>query len=283
MLRISKDITKKQYWSIKPVFSIELHIKDMLLLEKIQKFFGVGKIIIRNSTNKFSAIYSVQSVKEINSVIIPHFLNYSLLTQKQINFELFCRALNLINKKEHLNIEGIKKIVRIRASMNQGLTKDLKEYFPNIIPVKRPLKKNNEIKDPYWLTGFVDAEGCFYIKPVTIKSKIVRFSLVFFISQHSKDSLLMNQILDYMKCGLIEEPISRKETRYIIYRFSDHINNIIPFFTKYALLSSKRLDFRDFCKVSYLLKEKNILKEENILKIQLIKSNMNKNRNNFED
>jgi len=124
----------------------------------------------------------------------------------------------------------------------------------------------------------VDAEGCFYIKPVKRKSKVVRFSLVFSISQHSRDLLLMDHILHYMQCGLIEEPVSRKEIRYVVYKFSDQLNKVIPFFKKYPLLSIKHLDFLDFYKVSSLLKEKDNLKEKDILNIQLIKSNMNKYR-----
>jgi len=197
IIRISKNKTKKDSWIIKPMFSIELHLRDLFLLENIQKFFGVGYIIIRNrkNENKKSVIYSVQSVKDINDIIIPHFTKYPLLTQKHINFKLFSLAINIVNNKEHLNIEGVKKILTIRASMNKGLTKQLKEEFPDLIPMDiNKIVVNNKIKDPNWLTGFVDAEGCFYIKPVSVKLKIVKYSLVFSISQHSKDLLLMKKI-----------------------------------------------------------------------------------------
>jgi len=93
-----------------------------------------------------------------------------LLTKKQIDFGYFCLILDLINKKEHLQIEGVKKIVNIRASMNKGLTENLNKKFSDIIPVEMFFKINNDIKHSYWLIGFVDAEGCFYIKP--IKKKI---------------------------------------------------------------------------------------------------------------
>jgi hypothetical protein len=59
-------------------------------------------------------------------------------------------------------------------------------------------------------------------------------------------------------------------------------NKIIPFFEKYPLLSIKRLDFQDFCKVSCILKEKNFLNEEDNLKIKIIKSNMNSGRKIFK-
>jgi len=43
-----------------------------------------------------------------------------------------------MSQKEHLNLEGIIKIISIRASMNTGLSSELKVAFPNIIPVSRP-------------------------------------------------------------------------------------------------------------------------------------------------
>jgi len=88
----------------------------------------------------------------------------------------------------------------------------------------------------------------------------------------------MNNILNYIQCGIIETPKLRKEVRFVVYGFNDHLEKIIPFFEKYRLLSSKYLDFLDYKKVSFLLKDKCILNKENILNIQCIKSNMNKNR-----
>jgi len=54
-----------------------------------------------------------------------------------------------MNRKEHLTIEGLHKIVAIKASINLGLSNDLKTAFPGIIPIKRPLIQNQKILDPY--------------------------------------------------------------------------------------------------------------------------------------
>jgi hypothetical protein len=42
-----------------------------------------------------------------------------------------------MNRKEHLTLNGLKKIVRIRASMNRGLTAELIAAFPNLLPAPR--------------------------------------------------------------------------------------------------------------------------------------------------
>lgn len=57
-------------------------------------------------------------------MIIPHFNNYTLLTQKRADFELFKLVIELINRKEHLTSEGIEKIISIKASINRGLSKE---------------------------------------------------------------------------------------------------------------------------------------------------------------
>jgi len=52
------------------------------------------------------------------------------------------------DKKKHLTLEGLQKIVNIRASMNKGHTPVLKAAFPNTIPAPRVLIEDKKIKDP---------------------------------------------------------------------------------------------------------------------------------------
>jgi len=66
----------------------------------------------------------------------------------------------------------------------------------------------------------------------------------------------MNEILNFMKCGLLETPNTRKEIRFVVYKFKDHIEKIIPFFKNYNLLGSKFFDYQDFSKV--LLEKKKL-------------------------
>jgi len=43
-----------------------------------------------------------------------------------------------MQKGEHLTVEGLQKIINIRASINKGLSPLLKEAFPNSVAVTRP-------------------------------------------------------------------------------------------------------------------------------------------------
>jgi LAGLIDADG endonuclease len=103
----------------------------------MRKFFNVGSIKIRIRKGKSYAIYSIQSLKSLTNIIIPHFKKYPLITQKKADFELFCKIIHLMNNKEHLTEQGFFKLLSIKASLNKGLSNKIKELFPNIIPEKR--------------------------------------------------------------------------------------------------------------------------------------------------
>jgi hypothetical protein len=182
-------------------------------------------------------------------------------------------------KKEHLNIKGVIKIVSIRACMNNGLSSKLKKAFPEITLIKRPIIDSHEIRNPLWLRGFVDGEGCFYIKlkkPLISKTQIF---LVFSISQHVRDLLLFESIIKYLNCGVIEQVYTRPDSiTLVVYNFNDIIDKILPFFVINPLLSEKSLDFISFNKVAMLKKEKFYLTEEDLIMIKEIKSGMNAGR-----
>ena len=129
------------------------------MLKNIQATLGVGKIYSPRTATKQ---YRVTSVKDLQ-VIVNHLDNYPLITKKRSDYELFKLAINLIENKEHLTTEGLEKLVSIRASLNLGLTPDLKLAYPNITPYSKLKFWPCDIKDPNWLAGFTSGEGCFFI------------------------------------------------------------------------------------------------------------------------
>jgi len=42
-----------------------------------------------------------------------------------------------MSENKHTTLDGLKEILEYRASLNWGLSKNLKEYFPYIVPIKR--------------------------------------------------------------------------------------------------------------------------------------------------
>jgi hypothetical protein len=103
-------------------------------------------------------------------------------------------VVDLLNKGEHLRLEGLHKIVSIRASINKGLTPELEAAFPDIVPVERPLVAPGNL-GPNWVAGFVTGEGCFFIEIKNSKTKIgFSVGLRFSITQHSRDTILFDNL-----------------------------------------------------------------------------------------
>ena len=264
-----------------------IHKKDLHLLKAIQCFFN-GAGIIREMKDDL-VILMVRSLDEITNIIIPHFDKYPLLTQKYADYLLFKQVAAMMGQKEHLTqgVFFLEKIVSIKASVNLGLPDSLKAAFPaaklarrDINPVPRPEIDGQLLKalNSDWISGFSSAEGCFLIsmgQSATHKTGSL-VQLVFQITQHSRDRVLMKSIVDYLGCGRIRE---RGDYVDVIFsKFSDNLNIIIPMFREHPILGTKALDFEDWQKVSNLMHNKVHLTSEGLEQIRLIKSGMNSGR-----
>nr|YP_009262082.1 LAGLIDADG endonuclease [Chrysoporthe deuterocubensis]AMX22157.1 LAGLIDADG endonuclease [Chrysoporthe deuterocubensis] len=276
-LIISKNPRHTLGWSVKLVFNIHLHSKDLDLLYLIQRFFCVGNVTLHGD----AAVYQVTKLSDL-ACIIEHFNNYPLKTQKYADFLLFKQAFDVIYSKEHLTKDGLIKLISLRACLNKGLPERLEVAFPNITPVLRPLVpkttlESNKSEFNYWMAGFVTGEGCFFVK--TSKSKThklgISVTLNFIIVQNIRDAFLMESFVDFFGCGSFSIAEKSGIARFTVSNFSKIVDVIIPIFEEYPVLGEKAKDFKDFKEVSVLIKSKAHLNSEGLNKILLIKSNMN--------
>lgn len=246
-------------WYPRPVFSIELHKRDLPLLKGIQAFFGGGGDICVRSNRNGSAILKFSELEILREVIIPHFIKYPLLTQKRADFELFAKAVYLISAKTHLTGEGLREIVALRFGKGTKIPADLLEAFPDIIPVSIPFSEPREFT-PHWIAGFTDAEGCFDLDIYKARTSVgfgvtLRFRLV----QHARDAKLINSLVSYLGCGTFWLGASNEGAVLNVRRLSDISNIIIPFFNKYPLHGkNKKFDFLDLCRVAGIMNKKKI-------------------------
>ena len=208
-----------------------------MILELIQNYFGgIGKI---SKQGKDSIRYRVTSPQDLINVIWPHFEKYPLLTQKWDYFVLFKQAVDLMNRKEHLTLEGLLKIIAIKASLNLGLSTILKTTFSDIVPVLRPVVQVPQNFNPYWFAGFASGEACFIIPIIKSSSTKIGFQvqLKFKLVQHSRDEKLMRSLVEFFGCGNVYK--DREIIEFIISKNKDLTSKLIPFFDKYKIWGVK--------------------------------------------
>ena len=156
---ITRDPVNKTGWRVKPAFEIGLHKKDLALLKLIQNYFN--KVGIISLQSKDLVRFRVFTLKDLMT-IINHFDQYPLLTQKRTDFEFLKKIILMMGNKEHITLEGFRGIVAIRCSLNKGLSEKLKQNFPDIVPVPRPIVQPSKIFHSHWIAGFASGDGCFH-------------------------------------------------------------------------------------------------------------------------
>jgi len=66
----------------------------------------------------------------------------------------------------------------------------------------------------------------------------------------------MQNLMAQLGCGFIKVNKDKSLVYFVVTKFSDVHDTIIPHFTKHPLQGTKKLDFIDFCKVAELMKLK---------------------------
>ena len=88
----------------------------------------------------------------------------------------------------------------------------------------------------------------------------------------------MESLVNFLGCGSIVQNNTRYLVEFVVTRFSDIQEKIIPFFVKYSLQGIKSLNLYDFIQAAELIKNKAHLNPEGLKKIKQIKEGMNKRR-----
>ena len=264
--------------SVRAIFQISLHRKDKVLLERLKDFFKVGRVAMRSDD---AVVYEVSSLKDLQ-VILNHLEAYPLITDKWADLQLFKQVIELMKNQEHLTQEGLAQIVNIKASMNFGtISEAIMSLFSSIEPVKRPERTDFTIYDPYWVVGYVEGEGMFFVNIYKRKDTVLGegVKLVFKITQDKRNIALLESFTSVFSTGKVSQPPTTAQPMDFMITGLAHITkNLIPFFQAYPLEGAKKDDFEDFLKVGELMKSKSHLNKKGLEQIRLIKSGMNSNR-----
>jgi len=101
---------------------------------------------------------------------------------------------------------------------------------------------NNNI-NPWFFTGFTDAEGCFQvtIKESQKNQSIWKTSLTFQIKLHIKDIALLNEIKQTLGIGSVTIH-SKNTANFNVYSIRE-MQVLVYHFVKYPLITAKYSDF----------------------------------------
>ena len=102
-------------FQVLPEFTVVQHRRDIQLLYALKGFFGCG-VVRTNHAERMA--FRVRGLDQLNERVVPFFEQHSLRSKKKIDFLKFRKILQLMNKGEHLNAEGLTEIRAIASSMN---------------------------------------------------------------------------------------------------------------------------------------------------------------------
>jgi hypothetical protein len=139
-----------------------------------------------------------------------------------------------------------------------------------------------------WITGFVDGEGCFSIHVVKQPHREKRrgyktgFQVAhqFVVTQGAKSIECLQMMHEYFGVGRLHcnhRYDNHKEHlyQYVVGKRSDLIETIIPFFRRYSLRTSKRIDFEKFVRCMRVIETNAHLTHRGLLEIVEIMQTMN--------
>ena len=127
------------------------------------------------------------------------------------------------------------------------------------------LNKKRNIHE--YISGYVDGEGCFSISFSKREKFLVGFETKpsFSVSQNEDRAQILFLMQKVFKCGFIRRDYSDKTLKYEVRSLNELINNIIPHFEKYPLLSEKQKDFKFFKQIC-LFMQRNLHRDKTGLK-----------------
>jgi hypothetical protein len=122
----------KVNWQV--VMSFNVSQKDPRVLYLLKQELGCGIIKVRKIDNIHSI--DVTNPQDIIQKVIPYFQKYPLQSDsKKKNFSIFCSIAKLMDKGEHRNLIGLKKILKLRERINEGKGRKRKYGIIDIFPV----------------------------------------------------------------------------------------------------------------------------------------------------
>lgn len=237
-------------------FKITQSTYNLRMLYFIKKQLGAGSV--NTTANNQKADFRIRDRKTIGSIIIPIFEKYPLLTSKYHSYEKFKKAYYIL---ENTNLSTKEKDNLLLELQSQQMPNNY--ISPAWKLVNSSINNTNEAKlvmSKYWLIGFTEAEGSFYL----VSKDPTRIVHAFEITQ-KLDIIVLKAISLILGIGLA----NKKTHNSVVTTNSRAISNIIDYYTN-TFKGMKAVEFRIWAR-SYVKHKGNF---DRLQKIRIIIRNL---------
>jgi hypothetical protein len=234
---------------------------NLRIFHFIKKQLGVGSIYI--DKKRSLAQFRIRDRKILDSIIIPIFEKYPLLTSKHFNFLKFKEANSILSNDNLTSTEKYNLINKIKN------TKCSDDYLS---PVWQVIKNDvynvdtaTKVMNKSWLIGFTEAEGSFYL----VQKSCQRLVHAFEITQKLDKIVLL--AIKYILGIKTDVTIEKSGYFSLVTTNSRAIENIIEYF-KNSMKGMKSFEYRVWSRSYKKYKGNYIALNEIRNRIRLIKN-----------
>ena len=148
----------------------------------------------------------------------------------------------------------------------------------NDAPLSLAQKNDNIFIDPWFVTGFTDAEASFLVTlQKSSKAKNGYFITTRFkISLHQRDTIILEQFKAYFGVGSLQSSGKGRNSKdFVVKSRKELIERVLPHFDKYPLLTQKRADYELFKRILVIMDKREHLSKSGFEEIISIRSSLN--------
>ena len=121
---INRQPSMRIGWQVLPEFRVVQHERDVAILERLRRFFGCGQITTNHGDRKELRIRGLKELKQV----VAFFKEHSLRTVKRLSFDRFAEVVSLMERGDHLTVEGLARIRELAGEMNRGAQNPQRPY-----------------------------------------------------------------------------------------------------------------------------------------------------------
>lgn len=136
LINLFKSPRAKIGWQVFPESNVSQTLKGIDLLHRLKDFFNCGYIYIHRARikkeQKWDTLYKycVRSQEELRTKIVPFFKEYPPRSSvKKQDFSRFVKVIEMIERKEHLSIRGLRRIAMIAKHMTHRKSFNMSSAF----------------------------------------------------------------------------------------------------------------------------------------------------------